>query len=73
MSESVLILKTCNIEMKEAANKNFRRVTANISKYVGRIMNMMISGRCKRYQMKLLKLRIVTTEMKYSLNGLTAD
>ena len=46
-SESVLILKICDIEMMEAVDKNFRRVNAHISQYVGRMMNM-ISGRCKR-------------------------
>lgn len=45
LSVSVHIPKTCDIEMMEAADKNFRRVIVHISKYVRRIMNMMISGR----------------------------
>lgn len=71
MSESVLILKTCDIEMKEAANKNFRRVTANISRYVRRIMDTMISGRCKRIPNETFKAASHYNRNENSLNGLT--
>lgn len=60
LSVSILIPKVCDIEMMEAADKNIRRVTAHISTYGGRLMNMMISGRHKRIPRKLLKLKIIT-------------